>query len=86
MSSQRAMNPILRGVVIVGAVAVATLNTVWIIRTGHEGAKATWSEESEQGEQGSSGGSRESGEEGEEHEDGMAPPVVVVPAQSATAS
>lgn len=72
VSSRRAMNPVLRAVVIVGAVGVATLNTVWIIRTGHEGAKATWSEESEEGQERASVGDRGQ-QEDEEHEGSLAP-------------
>lgn len=47
VSAHRPLNPALRAVLVVGAVGVAVLNTVWIVRTGHEGAEATWSARSE---------------------------------------
>ncbi|MGE0730842.1 MAG: DUF2231 domain-containing protein [Acidimicrobiia bacterium] len=82
VSSQRSMSSVLRAVLIVGAVALATLNTVWIIRTGHEGAKATWAEETaERGERttaGSDAGDDDGDDDGgEAGEDGLAPLVGV---------
>ena len=42
VASRPSIHPALRAAVVVAAMAVAALSTVWIIRTGHEGAKATW--------------------------------------------